>query len=635
MSDEDDYMSEESYEFEFEEDEDEEEIASNEAPEDSNYGMENNYYNAKCLKSDDLNGALLGLRQVFDSNRNEENINWIFKACKQLIKINVQEHRYDTAIEYLQELMLIIPKVNPNYAEESVSRILNNSESINDPSFVSKVYDILLKFLNDNTESENENGSGTNMSDKGSRRRLWLKINVHKLNILIDNKDWIKCKELISVINMNLQTASESMKNAYSLEVIAAEIIVNTQGNTIDISKLHHLYKRSMKISTAVTHPKIMGIIRECGAKVQFYRGNYEGARLELYESFKNYDEAGSSIKKKILKYLALCSLLTENQFNPFESQETQTYVSLPEYQHLIQLVKQYDENNLKGFKDTLRLMEIEEDPLVQDDIFIHSSNKIMRHLQLNILGNLLKSYRAVNLDFLAKKLDFELHDLEDMLLEAISGGKLPNVSIDLVLNCIEAKPLGQRSLSQEIFSTVDATDVLDNMKCSDALGDLSEGSSEHEGSNDISEKREFSSLWSNKFNQDYMMPNSAQEPGSTDQSSVIPTTGKQSTLNKFVFQPDLPGSELHMIDSWMKILSSGVPVAATEELSQKDQVKLEQRVGITSNVTLQQSSTTTNGPIIQTTLQEDKEGSSRNIDKISDMRNWCKQIQSLATPTN
>lgn len=39
MSDEDDYMSEESYEFEFEEDEDEEEIASNEAPEDLNYGM--------------------------------------------------------------------------------------------------------------------------------------------------------------------------------------------------------------------------------------------------------------------------------------------------------------------------------------------------------------------------------------------------------------------------------------------------------------------------------------------------------------------------------------------------------------------------------------------------------------------
>ena len=42
--------------------------------------------------------------------------------------------------------------------------------------------------------------------------------------------------------------------------------------------------------------------------------------------------------------------MLAENEVNPFESQETQTYSQLSEYTNLILLIKCYDELDLQGF---------------------------------------------------------------------------------------------------------------------------------------------------------------------------------------------------------------------------------------------------------------------------------------------
>lgn len=46
-------------------------------------------------------------------------------------------------------------------------------------------------------------------------------------------------------------------------------------------------------------------------------------ASEDFFESFKNYDEAGSPQRIQVLKYLVLAYMLMGSEINPFDSQET------------------------------------------------------------------------------------------------------------------------------------------------------------------------------------------------------------------------------------------------------------------------------------------------------------------------
>lgn len=84
-----------------------------------------------------------------------------------------------------------------------------------------------------------------------------------------------------------------------------------------------------------------MGVIKECGGKMwmgeRMYAfamnnhvlnsisllGQWNRASEDFFESFKNYDEAGSPQRIQVLKYLVLANMLTGSEVNPFDSQET------------------------------------------------------------------------------------------------------------------------------------------------------------------------------------------------------------------------------------------------------------------------------------------------------------------------
>jgi len=59
-------------------------------------------------------------------------------------------------------------------------------------------------------------------------------------------------------------------------------------------SVLQALYEQSLHIKSAIPHPLIMGVIRECGGKMHLREGEYERAHTDFFEAFKNYDESGS-----------------------------------------------------------------------------------------------------------------------------------------------------------------------------------------------------------------------------------------------------------------------------------------------------------------------------------------------------
>ena len=102
----------------------------------------------------------------------------------------------------------------------------------------------------------------------------------------------------------------------------------------------------------------------------------WEKAQTDFFESFKNYDEAGSPQRIQVLKYvrpghsgqragcdtpfslpryLVLASMLTETTINPFDSQETKPYANDPQIQAMTNLVSAYQRKEIREFEKILR----------------------------------------------------------------------------------------------------------------------------------------------------------------------------------------------------------------------------------------------------------------------------------------
>lgn len=67
---------------------------------------------------------------------------------------------------------------------------------------------------------------------------------------------------------------------------------------------MQQLYQKALAIKSAIPHPRIMGIIRECGGKMHMAERQWPEAATDFFEAFKNYDEAGNQRRIQCLKYV-------------------------------------------------------------------------------------------------------------------------------------------------------------------------------------------------------------------------------------------------------------------------------------------------------------------------------------------
>lgn len=66
--------------------------------------LENQYYYAKSVKEDNLEGSLVSFQKVLDL-QGEQKCEWGFKALKQLVKINFQLKNYKETMEKYKDLL--------------------------------------------------------------------------------------------------------------------------------------------------------------------------------------------------------------------------------------------------------------------------------------------------------------------------------------------------------------------------------------------------------------------------------------------------------------------------------------------------------------------------------------------------
>lgn len=413
MSD-DDFMqaSDEEYDFEYEDDDQD--------PVDVD--IENKYYNAKQLKGTNPEEAVdefIGIAVL-----EKEKGDWGFKGLKQAIKLEFKLERYQKALEHYRELLTYVRSaVTRNYSEKSIDNMLNFLEK---NSVTREAIECTEQFYSTTLQC----------FQSTSNERLWLKTNIKLAKLHLDRKDYLVVSKKLRELHKACQKedgTDDPNKGTYSLEIYALEIMMyaETQNN----KQFKSLYQRALKIRSAVPHPKIQGIIRECGGKMHMGEGNWKDAQIDFFESFRNYDEAGDIRRIQVLKYLLLATMLMKSDINPFDSQETKPYKNDGRIKAMMNLVDAYQRDDIIKYEDVLQKNK----DLLADQFIAENIDEVTRNIRTKAILKLIAPYTHMRLEWICKMLciteDEVLEILGFLILDGKIDGRIDQFAGTLIIN--------------------------------------------------------------------------------------------------------------------------------------------------------------------------------------------------------
>jgi len=437
MDDDDDFMDDDDgFDFEYEED-------SNSEPD---VDLENQYYHAKSVKEDNPRDAIISFQQVLELETDKGE--WGFKALKQMIKLLFHLSEFDQMmLRYHQLLTYIKSAVTRNHSEKAINSILDFISTSQNMELLQNFYETTLTALQ---EAKND--------------RLWFKTNLKLGKLYYDREEFQKLARILKQLQQSCKTndgEDDHKKGTQLLEIYALEIQMYTaQKNN---KQLKTLYEKSLQIKSAIPHPHIMGVIRECGGKMHLRENEFDKAHTDFFEAFKNYDESGSARRTTCLKYLVLANMLTQSAINPFDSQEAKPFKNNPEIIAMTNLVSAYQNNDIKEFESILKNNKrtIMEDPFIREHI-----EELLRNIRTQVLVKLIKPYTRISLDFIAKWLNISTQDVESLLVSCILDRKIDG-KIDQVERVLEMKK--EQAESNERYEAIDKwmnemSSILDNV---------------------------------------------------------------------------------------------------------------------------------------------------------------------------
>lgn len=148
---------------------------------------------------------------------------------------------------------------------------------------------------------------------------------------------------------------------------------------------------------------------------------NWKEAQTDFFESFRNYDEAGSLQRIQVLKYLVLTTMLMKSDINPFESQETKPYKNDPRISAMTDLVDAYQQNDIHRYESILQNnKDVLADPFIAENI-----DEVTRSLRTSGVLKLIAPYTRFTLAFIAKRLKISVTEVQDIVSFLILDKKL------------------------------------------------------------------------------------------------------------------------------------------------------------------------------------------------------------------
>eukprot|EP00300_Choanocystis_sp_HF-7_P003086 c12322_g1_i1.p1 GENE.c12322_g1_i1~~c12322_g1_i1.p1 ORF type:complete len:444 (-),score=116.12 c12322_g1_i1:35-1327(-) len=413
-------MSDEEYDFEYSDEEEEEEDVD----------IENQYYTAKTLAETNPDKALEAFEGVIGME--EQKGEWSFKSLKQIVKILFKQQKYQDMMRRYDEFLATMDTVTRNFSESSINSVLDFVSMSQDMDILQQFYERTLEALK---QAKNE--------------RLWFKTNLKLGKLYYDKEEFGKLQKILKDLHqscLDTDGLDDQKKGTQLLEVYALDIQMCT--TTKNHKKLRDLYERSLKIKSAIPHPRIMAVIRECGGKMHMGQREFDQASTDFFEAFKNYDEAGSQRRIQCLKYLVLANMLRESEINPFDSQEAKPYKNDHEIVAMTNLVSAFLRGEINEFEKILSANKS-----IMDDPFIrHYMEDLLKNIRTQVLIKLVAPYTEIRTEFLSKKLNISLTEVEALLVSVILDGKIKG-KIDQVNHKLI---LDRKSYTSERFESLE-----------------------------------------------------------------------------------------------------------------------------------------------------------------------------------
>lgn len=255
-----------------------------------------------------------------------------------------------------------------------------------------------------------------------NNERLALKTNVKLAKLYLDKKEYTALSNKVKEIHKACQRedgTADPGKGTYSLEAYALEIQMYAEMK--NNKRLKALYQKALTVRSAVPHPKVQGIIRECGGKMHMSEENWKEAQSAFFESFKNYDEAGSMQRIQVLKYLVLTTMLMGSTINPFDSQETKPYRNDPRISAMTELVDSYQRDDVHRYEAILK----DNPDLLEDKFIAENIDEVSRTMRTKAVLKLVAPYSRFTLAFIAKHIKIPISEVQDILGVLIVDKKL------------------------------------------------------------------------------------------------------------------------------------------------------------------------------------------------------------------
>lgn len=158
--------------------------------------------------------------------------------------------------------------------------------------------------------------------------RLYTKVCIKHAYLWLSRHEWHRLSLVLGDLRANVLSDKQSDTQIHGtnvLELYSLEIQMYQQLHNASMVK--KVFLEATNVTNAIPHPRTMGVIRELGGKMYMEEKDWEAAQVNFFQAFRNYDEAGSSQRIQVLKYLVLANMLMSSSINLFDSQETKPYV--------------------------------------------------------------------------------------------------------------------------------------------------------------------------------------------------------------------------------------------------------------------------------------------------------------------
>ena len=284
----------------------------------------------------------------------------------------------------------------------------------------------------------------TTLQEIKDNERLWFRTNVKLGKLSLDCRDYGRLAKILRELHRSCQNddgTDDQRKGTQLLEVYAVEIQMHTEQK--DTKKLKSLYTRALGITSAIAHPRIMGIIRECGGKMHMAERTWKEAATDFFEAFKSYDEAGVGRRIHCLKYYVLANMLMSSTVNPFDAQEAKPYKNDPEIMAMTALVAAYQQNDIAEFE---RILKSNRAAIMEDAFVRNFIEDLQRNVRTQVLLRLIMPYTRVRMRTIAAELGVAEAEVEALLVSLILDG-LVDGHIDQVNGLLELRSSGAETM--------------------------------------------------------------------------------------------------------------------------------------------------------------------------------------------